>query len=67
MIAAVGLELANMYTDLCQEVFDGRNACLADSVQQALGRAPRDFADCCRAMAGAGIWSAADVASEVIR
>ncbi len=56
MTAAVGSEMAHMYTDLCQEVFDGRNACLSDGVQRALGRAPRDFADYCRATAGAGVW-----------
>ena len=49
MTTAIGPDIATMFTNLCQEVFDGRNACLADGVQQALGRAPRDFADFCRA------------------
>ena len=40
------------------EVLDGRNAYLADGVQQALGRAPRDFADFARDAAAAGAWSA---------
>jgi uncharacterized protein YbjT (DUF2867 family) len=62
MTAAVGPDMANMYTDLCQEVFDGRNACLADGVQRALGRAPRSFADYCRATAGAGVWGRTAVA-----
>ncbi|MFC3226462.1 NmrA family transcriptional regulator [Marinibaculum pumilum] len=38
-------------------VLDGRNAAPADGVQQALGRAPRDFADYARAAAAAGAWS----------
>ena len=39
-------------------MLDGRNAQLADGVQQALGRAPRDFADFARDAAAAGAWSA---------
>ena len=40
---------------LFSEVLDGRNAKLADGVQRALGREPRDFADFARdAAAGAG-------------
>ena len=39
-------------------LLSGRNACLADGVQQALGRAPRDFADFCRTAAAAGVWAA---------
>lgn len=53
-----GPDYANMLTDLCQEVFDGRNETLGDGVQQALGRAPRDFADFCRAAAARGVWRA---------
>lgn len=56
MAAAAGPALADMYTKLCREVFDGRNACVCDGVQQALGRAPRDFANYCRAAAAAGAW-----------
>jgi uncharacterized protein YbjT (DUF2867 family) len=41
---------------LFTEVLDGRNAHLADGVQRALGRAPRDFADFARAAAAAGVW-----------
>lgn len=40
------------------ELFDGRNAMLADGVQRALGRAPRDFADYARATAATGAWAA---------
>ncbi len=48
-----GPEFANLLTELCAEVLDGRNAWLGDGVQKALGREPRDFADYCRAAAGA--------------
>ena len=41
---------------LFSEVLDGRNAMLADGVQQALGRAPRDFADYVRDTAATGVW-----------
>ena len=43
---------------LFTEVLDGRNATLADGVQRALGREPRDFADYARAAAATGVWSA---------
>ncbi len=51
-----GPEFANMLTDLCKEVLDGRNESLGDGVQKALGRAPRDFAGFCRAAAASGVW-----------
>jgi hypothetical protein len=38
------------------EGLDGRNEQLADGVQQALGREPRDFRDFARAEAAAGTW-----------
>ncbi|HET7795567.1 MAG TPA: NAD(P)H-binding protein [Rhizobacter sp.] len=41
---------------LFHTVLDGRNARLADGVQRALGRPPRDFADYARAAAAAGAW-----------
>ncbi|WP_258723695.1 NmrA family transcriptional regulator [Cellulomonas sp. NS3] len=44
---------------LFTDVLDGRNASLADGVQRALGREPRDFADYARAAAAAGAWDAA--------
>lgn len=43
-------------------VLDGRNASLADGVQRALGRPPRDFADYARETAASGLW---DVPAEV--
>jgi uncharacterized protein YbjT (DUF2867 family) len=42
---------------LFSEVLDGRNANLADGVQRALGREPRDFADFAREAAAAGVWN----------
>jgi len=59
MLAAVGEPLAGLFTGLCEEVLDGRNEHLDDGVQQALGRAPRDFADFCRESARAGVWAEA--------
>lgn len=56
-----GPDMANMFTDLCVEVFDGRNACLAHGVREALDRAPRDFSDFCKATAESGSWQAAVV------
>ena len=43
---------------LFSEVLDGRNATLADGVQRALGREPRDFADYVRDTAATGVWNA---------
>lgn len=43
-------------------VLDGRNASLADGVQRALGREPRDFADYARATASTGVWDATTAA-----
>jgi hypothetical protein len=40
----VAPELIEMLTHLFTQALDGRNASLADGVQQALGRPPRDFA-----------------------
>lgn len=43
---------------LFTEVLDGRNAHVTDGVRQALGRAPRDFADYARTVAATGAWNA---------
>lgn len=37
-------------------VLDGRNSRVADGVQQALGRPPRDFSDYARQAAASGVW-----------
>jgi uncharacterized protein YbjT (DUF2867 family) len=47
---------ASLLRYLFAEVLDGRNAHLADGVQRAIGRKPRDFADYARAAAASGIW-----------
>jgi uncharacterized protein YbjT (DUF2867 family) len=51
-----GPEMADLLTELCREVFDGRNESLGDGVQRALGRRPRDFADFVRNAAATGVW-----------
>jgi uncharacterized protein YbjT (DUF2867 family) len=50
-------EVVGMLSYLFGEVLDGRNARLADGVQRALGRAPRDFAQYARDAAASGAWS----------
>lgn len=40
------------------EVLDGRNAHLTDGVSQALGRAPKDFAQYAQEAAASGVWKA---------
>ena len=52
-------EFVALLTYLFTEVLDGRNAHLADGVQRALGREPRDFAEYARQTALAGVWAAA--------
>jgi len=42
---------------LFTEVLDGRNARLADGVQRALGRQPRDFRDYAERTAATGVWA----------
>ena len=49
-------EAVSLLTYVFSEVLDGRNAHLADGVQRALGRAPRDFRDFARDAAAAGVW-----------
>ena len=44
---------------LFSTVLDGRNAHLADGVERALGRPPKDFADYARQVAATGAWRAA--------
>ncbi|WP_328477873.1 NmrA family NAD(P)-binding protein [Actinoplanes sp. NBC_00393] len=57
LLPAVGPEQADMLTQLCVEVFDGRNEKIGYGVQEALGREPRDFAGFCRAAAATGVWA----------
>ena len=48
--------VADVFTAIARETLDGRNAHLADGVQRALGRPPRDFRDYAHAAAAAGAW-----------
>ncbi len=54
-------EVVEMLTFIFAEVLDGRNAHLADGVQRALGREPRDFGDYARDAAATGVWNASPV------
>ena len=51
--------IADVFTHVCKEALDGRNAWLGDGVQRALGRPPRDFDDFCRGAAASGAWRVA--------
>ena len=51
-------DFAALVMYLFTTVLDGRNASLADGVQLALGREPRDFAEYARATAATGVWEA---------
>ena len=50
-------EVVELLSFLFDEVLDGRNAHLADGVQRALGRQPRDFSDYARHAAATGTWN----------
>jgi uncharacterized protein YbjT (DUF2867 family) len=56
------IELADWIVTLCAVVLDGRNEHLGHGVQQALGRAPRDFLDFAIRAAAEGAWTTADAA-----
>lgn len=51
-------ELAATLATLISEFFDGRNSSLADGVERALNRKPRDFADWVAEIARTGVWDA---------
>ncbi|ANT62877.1 NmrA family transcriptional regulator (plasmid) [Salipiger sp. CCB-MM3] len=51
--------VADVLTGIARETLDGRNAHLADGVQRALGRAPRDFTIFADAAAREGAWAVA--------
>jgi uncharacterized protein YbjT (DUF2867 family) len=53
-------ELAWLLNYLFETVLDGRNACLGDGVQRALGREPTDFAAYARRIGALGTWDPAD-------
>ena len=50
-------EVTALLLYLFTTVLDGRNAQLADGVQRALGRPPKDFADYARDTAASGVWA----------
>lgn len=50
-------ELVTFLSYLFDEVLDGRNSSVADGVQRALGREPKDFSDYVRENAATGIWN----------
>lgn len=54
--AALPPEFVDLIDYLFTEVLDGRNALLADGVQRALGRAPRDFSNYVHDTAATGVW-----------
>jgi len=51
-------------TELFASILDGRNAYVADGVEQALGRPARDFSDYARRTAASGVWDRPDVAAQ---
>jgi uncharacterized protein YbjT (DUF2867 family) len=57
-LAAEGVpaDVVELLRYLFGEVLDGRNAHLADGVQRALAREPRDFTDFARDAAATGVW-----------
>ena len=59
LIELDGPLLADVFTEVCRQIFDGRNSRLGDGVQRALGREPRDFAAFCAQATAAGAWNRA--------
>jgi hypothetical protein len=49
-------DIAWLLDYLFSTVLDGRNACVCDGVQRALGREPRDFTEYARRVAASGLW-----------
>lgn len=57
-VAASGGDfVAEVFTKIARETLDGRNAYLADGVERALGRKPRDFTEFAASAAALGAWS----------
>lgn len=55
----VTADVVELLTYLFTDVLDGRNAQVADGVQRALDREPRDFRDFARGAAATGVWAGA--------
>ncbi|QGX99095.1 NmrA family transcriptional regulator [Roseovarius faecimaris] len=59
-VAASGGDfVADVFTAIARETLDGRNAQIADGVERALGRKPRDFSAFAAAAASRGVWNTA--------
>ncbi|MCJ7874601.1 NmrA family NAD(P)-binding protein [Phaeobacter sp. J2-8] len=59
-VAAAGDSfVADVFTTIARETLDGRNAYIADGVERALGRKPRDFAAFAQTAMTAGAWPTA--------
>lgn len=59
-VAASGDDfVADVFTQIARETLDGRNAHVADGVERALGRKPRDFVDFAATAALLDAWSTA--------
>ncbi len=57
-VAAAGDDfVADVFTQIARETLDGRNAYVADGVERALGRKPRDFAQFAQTAIAVGAWS----------
>ena len=54
--AQVPTEVIDLVLYLFSTVLDGRNTPVADGVQRALGRPPRDFSDYAKRTAATGVW-----------
>jgi uncharacterized protein YbjT (DUF2867 family) len=59
----VPADIVELLTFLFSEVLDGRNAHLADGVERALGRPPRDFSEYARDTAASGVWNPSSAAA----
>ncbi len=56
MVQIGGEFIADVFTGIARETLDGRNAFVADGVQRALGREPRDFSTFASDGASNGAW-----------
>ena len=57
-VAASGGDfVADVFTQIARETLDGRNAYVADGVERALGRKPRDFSKFASTAASSGAWN----------
>ena len=59
LAGTAGEAVADIFTEIARETLDGRNARVADGVQRALGRLPRDFEHFAASAARSGAWSTA--------